>query len=194
MRCRQFERLAIFCVPFGAPTWNNDRGRPVVGGTGKLDSSRTKGARPVLKATQFIAMVLTALTLVPLGAHLAELPNKIHLAQVDYFIAQSMYRGWALFGVIVVGALIANLALAMLLRWQSPAFVLVVVNLLCVTTTLAIFFAFTYPANIATDNWTTIPAGWQRLRWQWEASHAVNAAIAFAGFCALTWSLLLTRE
>lgn len=148
----------------------------------------------MLKATQFLAMVLTALTLVPLGAHLFALPNKIHLAQTDYFIAQTVYRGWALFGIVMIGAVLANLTLAALLRWQSTAFVLVMVNLLCLVISLAVFFAFTYPTNLATNNWTTVPADWQNLRWQWEASHAANAVIAFGGFCALTWSLLLARE
>lgn len=149
---------------------------------------------PVLKTAQFAAMVLTALTLVPLGAHLFSLPNKIVLAQTDYFIVQNMYRGWALFGVAIVGAILANLVLAVLLRRQGAAFMLVVVNLLCLIASLLIFFAFTYPANVATNNWTAVPVGWQSLRWQWEVSHAVNAAIVFAGFCALTWSLLVAGE
>ncbi len=148
----------------------------------------------MLKATQFIAMVLTALTLVPLGAHLAELPNKIDLAQADYFIAQNVYRGWSLFGVVMIGAVLANLVLTVLLRGQGAAFGLALVNLACLAGTLLIFFAFTYPANQATNNWTVIPAGWQSLRFEWEYSHAVNAVIAFGGFCALTWSLLLTPK
>ncbi|MEJ2625226.1 MAG: DUF1772 domain-containing protein [Pseudolabrys sp.] len=148
----------------------------------------------MLRVTQFIAMVLTALSLVPLGAHLAELPNKINLAQSDYFIAHNVYRGWDLFGVVMIGAVAANLVLAVLLRGHRSALGLVLVNLTCLVGTLTIFFSFTYPANQATDNWTAIPADWQSLRLQWELSHAVNAVIAFAGFCALTWSLLLTRE
>jgi hypothetical protein len=148
----------------------------------------------LLKVTQFIAMVLTALMLVPFGAHLAELPNKIDLAQADYFIAQNVYSGWDLFGVVMIGAVLANLVLAVLLRGNRAAVGLVLVNLLCLVGALTIFFAFTYPANQATNNWTVIPADWQSLRLEWEFSHAVNAVIAFGGFCALTWSLLLTRE
>ncbi len=147
-----------------------------------------------VKPTQFIAMVLTALALVPVGAHLASLPNKIDLAQTDYFIAQNIYRGWALFGIAIVGAIIANLVLAMLLRRQRTPFVLVSVNLLCLVASLAVFFVFTYPTNQATDNWTAMPTNWESLRWQWEVSHAANAVITFIGFCALTGSLLVTRE
>jgi hypothetical protein len=34
-----------------------------------------------LKVTQFLALLLTALALVPTGAHLFELPNKIGLSE-----------------------------------------------------------------------------------------------------------------
>jgi hypothetical protein len=52
------------------------------------------GRTAAVKLLQFVAMVLTALALVPGGAHLLELPNKIHLGESNYFITQSIYRGW----------------------------------------------------------------------------------------------------
>ncbi len=145
-----------------------------------------------LKILQFVTMVFTALALIPAGAHLFSLPNKINLASTDYFIVQSSYRGWALFGIVLIGAIVANLALAIVLRRQARAFLLVLISLLCQIATLAIFFAFTYPANVATHNWTVIPPDWRVLRLQWEYAHATGAVIAFIGFCALTVSLLVT--
>src|SRR6266481_953118 len=63
-----------------------------------------------LKIVQFLALTLTALALVPSGAHLCALPNKINLVAEQYFIVQNIYRGWSLFGVALIGALTANLA------------------------------------------------------------------------------------
>jgi len=146
-----------------------------------------------MKIVQFLAMVLTGLALAPGGAHLFSLANKIHLAQNDYFIVQSIYRGWALLGSVLIGAVLANLALTIMTRGQKP-FPFVLFNLLCLIATLAIFFTFTFPANQATNDWTEVPANWQQLRWQWEVSHAVNAVITFVGFCSLTISLLVVRE
>ena len=71
---------------------------------------------------QFLALVLSALALVPAGAHLFALPNKIGLAQTDYFIVQNIYRGWALFGIVLFGALAATLVLAILVRRQRAPF------------------------------------------------------------------------
>jgi len=45
--------------------------------------------------------------------------------------------------------------------------------------TLAVFFAWTYPANQATGNWTSAPENWEQLRTDWEYSHAANAMITF---------------
>jgi hypothetical protein len=56
--------------------------------------------------------------LVPGGADLFALPNKIGLAQTDYFIVQGIYRGWALFALVIIPALLVNLLLAYMLRAQ----------------------------------------------------------------------------
>ena len=64
----------------------------------------------MLAGLRFAAIVLTALALVPGGAHLFAMPNRPALAAAALILA-----------------------------------------------TLAIFFAWTYPANQATENWTVMP-------------------------------------
>jgi hypothetical protein len=130
----------------------------------------------------------------PGGAHLFALPNKIGLAQEDYFIVQNIYRGWALFGFVLFPALILNLALAWLQRDHRTAFALALLAAVCIAATLMIFFIWTYPANVATSNWTTAPGNWGLLRRQWEYSHAVNALITFTALCAVVLSVLDRRE
>jgi hypothetical protein len=143
-----------------------------------------------VKTVQFLAVVFTALALVPGGAHLFELPNKIGLDQNAYFTVQAIYSGWALFGIALFGALGLNLALAVLTRDEGTPFVLACLAFLCVAATLAIFFTWTFPTNQATENWTVRPENWDALRTQWEYSHAVNAVVTFVGFCAVTLSAL----
>jgi hypothetical protein len=53
-----------------------------------------------LRLIQFLAIILTALALVPSGAHLAAMPTKMAMAQAAYFAAQQVYAGWALFGIV----------------------------------------------------------------------------------------------
>jgi len=114
-----------------------------------------------LKIVQFLALTLTALALVPSGAHLFALPHKINLVAEQYFIVQNIYRGWSLFGVALIGALIANLALALLLRGRGAPFVLALFAFLCIALTLVVFFIWTYAANQATNNWMMIPDNWE---------------------------------
>jgi hypothetical protein len=147
-----------------------------------------------LKVVQFIAIVLTALALVPAGAHLFALPNKIGLVQEQYFIVQSIYRGWALFGAILIPAVLVNLVLAVMLRGRGTPFILALLAALCMAAILVIFFMWTYPANQTTNNWTTVPANWEELRRQWEYSHAANALITFVAFCSVTLSALVSPE
>jgi hypothetical protein len=140
----------------------------------------------MLRIVAFLAPVLTALALVPGGAHLLALPNKIGLGEAEYFAVQQIYRGWALLGIVLFGALAANLAHALLLRGRGLPFVLALAAFLLIAATLAIFFVWTFPTNQATENWTIAPADWRALRAQWEWSHAANAVLTFLALCAAT--------
>jgi hypothetical protein len=142
---------------------------------------------------RFLAVVLTALALVPAGAHLFELPNKIGLPRDAYFTVQGIYRGWALFGVVLFGALAADLGLAAVLRRRRrrvPAWLALAGGSL-IALTLAVFSTWTYPANLATENWTRMPPDWEALRRQWEYSHAANAGLTFLALCAVVLSVVL---
>ena len=147
-----------------------------------------------LRAVQFLAVILTALALVPGGAHLFELPNKIGLAQEHYFIVQNVYRGWSLFGFVLLAAIVTHAIHVMLVRSQAQVVRLAMFALLLMLANLAIFFVWTFPANQATADWTSVPENWQALRAQWEYSHAANAAVTFLALCAVTWAALKTRR
>jgi hypothetical protein len=144
-----------------------------------------------IKIIQFLAVVVSALALIPAGAHLAALPNKIAMPQANYFVVQGIYYGWAMLGLLWPAALVIDILLAIFVRSQVWPFWLAVSAALCFVLMLAIFVIWTLPANRATQNWTTIPANWEALRRQWEYSHAANAALVFAALCFAAMSLLL---
>jgi hypothetical protein len=150
------------------------------------------GKMPV-RTTQFTAVLLTALDLIPGGAHLLELPNKIGLSQDHYITVQQNYRGWALLGIILIAATIANALATLAMRSQPLPMACAATATILIGATLAIFFTWTYPANQATANWMAAPANWETLRAQWEYSHAANAVLTFLALCltltaGLAWS------
>jgi hypothetical protein len=74
---------------------------------------RGESERYGIPIVRFLAVMLTALALVPAAAHLFALPNKIGLDSARYFTVQGIYRGWSMFGFMLLGALVANLGLAL---------------------------------------------------------------------------------
>ena len=132
-----------------------------------------------IKAIQFLAVVLTALTLLPVGAHLMAFPAKIAMPEHPYFVVQQIYRGWAWAGAVIFLAIFANFLAALLTRDRPGKWRLFGAAAALIASTLAVFFAWTFPANQATGNWTSAPENWEQLRTQWEYSHAANAAITF---------------
>ena len=147
-----------------------------------------------VRSLGFLALVFTALSLVPYGAHLFALPNKIGMTEARYFIAQSIYQGWAWLAVVLIPAMVINVAFAFALRSDRPAFLSAAVACVAMAATLAIFFTWTYPANVATETWTVSPANWQDLRRQWEYSHAINAGLNFVAFCLVALANVTARR
>ena len=137
----------------------------------------------------YFAILATLLALAPALAHLFELPHKITLPEAAYFTVQHIYRGWDLFGVVIV----AQFAALTLLAWRSAreyyVFRPVCAALLLLVAAQALFWLYTFPANVATDNWTVAPPNWRALRQTWEYSHAAGAACQFGGLCVLIWAL-----
>ena len=147
-----------------------------------------------LKTIYFLSLLFAALALVPAMAHLLELPNKINLSREDYLTVQQIYRGWNLLGFVVAGALLSTLALTITVRQERRAFVFALIAFLCIVGTQVVFWSYTYPANQATNNWTTLPENWAELRRQWEYSHATSAVLNLAALVALILSVLTRDE
>lgn len=143
-----------------------------------------------VRGAAFAALFFAALVLVPAMAHLFELPNKISLPADAYLTVQQIYRGWALFGIAVVGALASSLWLAIAARRHRRAAVWAAVGFAAIAATQVVFWTWTYPANAATGQWTFLPEGWQALRARWEYSHAASALLNLIAFVSLLVSLL----
>lgn len=148
------------------------------------------GAAMALDAARFFSLLFVALALAPSAAHLLELPNKIGLARDDYLTVQQIYSGWSLLGFVVFGALLSTLALTVLSWRRGRQFLLASAAFGCVVGTQLVFWAFTYPMNEVTRNWTVLPEVWQPLRAQWEYSHAAAALLNLAALILLILCLL----
>jgi len=85
---------------------------------------------------RFLSVMLTAVAMAAGFAHLLELPNKIGLSREDYLTVQQIYRGWALLGIVVVGALVSSAVLAGLVRRTPTAFYLTAGAALCIALSL----------------------------------------------------------
>jgi hypothetical protein len=141
-----------------------------------------------------LAIFAVAVCLVPAGAHLFELANKMALPQAEYMTVQRIYAGWAFFGIAIFSALFLTAAHGINIRGQRRALLLALAALACLVVSQLIFWTFTYPMNAASDNWTRVPENFEAARRQWEYSHAGNAVVTFAAFVAITLSVLEAQE
>lgn len=133
-------------------------------------------ARPVNAWLLIASLFFVSLAWGPSAAHLLELPAKIDLGPDAYLTVQQIYRGWALLGFVVFGALVSTAGFAWTSR-RRPWLGLAVSAFLCIAGTQVVFWTLTAPANQATENWTDLPAAWDDVRRTWEYSHALSAAL-----------------
>ena len=145
------------------------------------------------KFVQLVAIVAAALYLVPTGAHLFELPRKMALSSGEYMTVQQIYTGWELFGIVIAVALPATLANTLLVRSDRRAFAWSLAAFLALTATQGVFWAFTYPINVATQFWTVSPEPFETARQQWEYSHAASAVLTFVALVTIVFSSLTYR-
>lgn len=147
-----------------------------------------------LQLVRFSALFFVALALVPAGAHLAELPNKIGLTAAEYLTVQQIYRSWALFAIVIFGALLSTATVAFLVRGTGCEFKYTIAAFLCILATQVIFWTFTFPVNQTTSNWTFLPPNWMELRAQWEYSHAASAVLNVFALIAMILAVLSSSE
>jgi heme/copper-type cytochrome/quinol oxidase subunit 1 len=139
-------------------------------------------------ALRFLTIILTVLALLPGGAHLLELNNKIGMPEEQYYIGKAFIAVGQLIGVIWLAALFANALLAYRVRREATPCRMALAASVLLIAVFVVFFAFTFPANVATQNWTVPPPHSIELRMTWEYSHAANAIIVFAALCCATKS------
>src|SRR5262245_26958109 len=101
---------------------------------------------------QLLALVFTALALVPAAAHLLDLPHKLPLPRHEYLTVQQVYRDWNRFAVIVIASLIVTLWMA--IQSQGAARTAATLAFAAILATQVVFWAFTFPVNRRTHDWT----------------------------------------
>src|SRR5215471_13950864 len=148
----------------------------------------------VFNSVSLLAVISVALCLIPGGAHFFELANKMSLSMTEYMTTQKIYAGWSFFGVAIYAAIVLTLTHTLMVRNDRTTFILSLTALLCLGATQVIFWTFTYPMNVATNNWTITPQDFEAARRQWEYSHAVNAVLTFVALVTITLSASIYKR
>ncbi|QFT66722.1 hypothetical protein FIU93_08025 [Labrenzia sp. THAF35] len=144
---------------------------------------------------KLLALVFTAVVLVPSAAHLFEMPGKISLERDAYFTVQAIYAGWSLFAVPIFAAILANLVLSGA-QWRmgDRRSMFSLLSAVLIASSLVVFFIWVFPGNQQTANWTSQPENWELLRRNWEYGHASNAVIVLVAFVATSLASIGSRS
>jgi hypothetical protein len=137
-----------------------------------------------------VALLASTVMLGPALAHVFELPTKMGLSREQYFVVQQIYRGWDQLALLLVVQFVSLLAAAYLTRREPRVMVPTILAILFILGAQALFWAYTYPANVATMNWTVQTENWEKLRRQWEYSHLAGAGLQLLAVVSLVIAVL----
>ena len=118
----------------------------------------------LLDGVQFAAVALTALALMPAGAHVFELSGKLALSPADYVMVQSVHHAWVLFASTMLLASAAIGLHSFLVSRNAASFGWSMVALVLVGAAQIVFWAIAYPVNAATEGWSVLPVDFELLR------------------------------
>ena len=103
---------------------------------------------------------------------------------------QKAYRGWWQLGYVLAIQLASMVAVIVMSRQQPRVFWPALFAVLCLAAAQIVFWTYTFPANVATENWVKVPANWEALRRQWEYSHAAGAVCQMLAMSSLIIAVL----
>ncbi len=116
-------------------------------------------------------------------AFLGFVPHASGLA--NYRLVRQLYKGWALVSIAVGGEILSTASLAWQLWRARRSCGPVLPALSCLVGIRLVFWAYTQPANRATDNWSILSTHWETLHQHWDYSHAASAMLTLVAFVAL---------
>lgn len=150
----------------------------------------SRNSQSIQNISFFVALLATAVALGGALAHAFEFPHKMAMTQEEYFITQQIYAGWNRLAYVLLLELLGIIAVIVLYRHIPAVMWPAVVALTFLLASQAVFWIWTFPANVATGNWTEQPENWAHLRQQWEYSHFAGAAFQLLAMTALVVSVL----
>lgn len=137
-----------------------------------------------------LSTLFVGLYMVPSMAHVLEYRHKIALSPHQYLTVQQLYAGWAWAGAFMIGAFVAVLIWVYLAVWKRGAVLPPLIVLSCLIAEQIAFWAFVFPANRQTSNWTALPGNWAMLRSGWENGHLVGGLLVLTAFLVLCASMV----
>ena len=145
---------------------------------------------------RLLTIMLVALSMGTALCHLLEMPAKLRYEGPTWLmLLQTLYPpGFGSIGAAFeVGAVLATLVLAFLVRHRRPAFAWTLVGAVCVAAAHAAFWLWVAPVNETMVPLTpeSLPANWTSLRNQWEYTHAGRALLQILGLAFLAYSVLI---
>jgi hypothetical protein len=151
----------------------------------------------MLTLARIVSLLLGALNLGLVWAHLIEMGPKRAMSGSQWLMTQQIYRDFGKVSrVTFPGALLSELLTLALTRGSQTVARLTAAGVACTVATVAIWARGNEPVNREIVTWRAdaLPANWRDRRDQWEFAHAASALLHAVSLMALLIAALSDRK
>lgn len=147
-----------------------------------------------LRTWRFLTLTLIALGLAPAFSHALELRPKLQYdAELYLTLHRTLYEFYGkIGGIFEIGAVVAALVLAYLVRDRRPALPATLLGAAFMVAAHAAYWIWVAPMNALMLSWPVDgpPADWMRARDQWEYTHLARFFLQLFALAAIEVSIL----
>ena len=123
-----------------------------------------------------------------------EMPAMFNLNKDNYQLLQGFTNSLTWLVIFEILGVFLTIVLIRVEKKKKRTYRNLLVALICFAVSVTLFFIFVLPADITTENWTTMPDNWDSLRGQWEYATGIRALISLTGLSFLVFALLQNRN
>ena len=149
---------------------------------------------PLVKLTEFIALLMMGVELGVSYSHMMQLPGKLQLSLSTFIAVQTVLIKYKVgLGIVEMGSVITMVAILLLVPFRSRKFYLVLCSLVLLVLAFAVWGVFIEPINVYIDSWTTdsYPSDWNMYRERWHFLHLVRLLLLTCSTSSLVAAALI---
>lgn len=156
--------------------------------------TRTRSHHLLVKAAEFLALLMLGIELGVSYSHMMQLPGKLQLSLPTFIEVQTILIKYKIgLGIVEISSFVLMVLLLLLIPSRTLKFCLVLCSLVLLIAAFSVWGVLIEPINTYIDSWTpdSYPSNWNEYRERWHRLHIIRLLLLTGSMSSLIASALV---